>query len=95
MRWSHAGIIGAGLAAVTGLADWTGIPSGTRAKRAGLLHDALNAAVLGLFAIAWLIRAETTTTPPARSRSRSRSSPSRSRPPPGSAANSSTGSASA
>jgi uncharacterized membrane protein len=51
-----AGIIGAVLAALTGFTDWTGIPSGTRAKRVGLLHGALNAVVLVLFAIAWLIR---------------------------------------
>jgi uncharacterized membrane protein len=51
-----AGIVGAVPAAATGFADWTGIPSGTRAKRVGLLHGSLNAVVLVLFAIAWLIR---------------------------------------
>jgi uncharacterized membrane protein len=55
-----AGLIGGVLAAATGLADWTGIPSGTRAKRIGLLHGALNALVLVLFAIAWLVRVDNT-----------------------------------
>jgi uncharacterized membrane protein len=55
--WSiSAGIIGAVLAATTGLVDWTGIPAGTRAKRVGLLHGSLNTAVLLLFAVAWLMR---------------------------------------
>ncbi|MFC0527407.1 DUF2231 domain-containing protein [Phytohabitans kaempferiae] len=51
-----AGIIGAVLAALTGFADFTSIPSGTRAKRVGRVHGLLNAAVLVLFVIAWLIR---------------------------------------
>jgi Predicted membrane protein (DUF2231) len=36
-----AGMIGAVVAALTGLLDWTAIPAGTRAKRIGLLHGAL------------------------------------------------------
>jgi uncharacterized membrane protein len=55
-----AGIIGAVLAALTGFADWTSIPRDTRAKRVGLLHGALNAAVLLLFAISWLVRLDNT-----------------------------------
>jgi uncharacterized membrane protein len=55
-----AGMIGAVLAAVTGLADWTGIPAGTRAKRIGLLHGGLNATVLLLFLISWLVRMDNT-----------------------------------
>jgi len=51
-----AGIIGAVLAALTGFADWTSIPSGTRAKRIGRVHGALNSAMLVLFAISWLTR---------------------------------------
>ncbi|BCB91683.1 DUF2231 domain-containing protein [Phytohabitans suffuscus] len=51
-----AGIIGAVLAALTGFADWTKIPSGTRAKRIGRVHGALNSVMLVLFAIAWLVR---------------------------------------
>jgi hypothetical protein len=41
-----AGMIGAVVAAVTGLVDWTAVPAGTRAKRIGLLHGGGNAAVL-------------------------------------------------
>ncbi|GAA4450110.1 DUF2231 domain-containing protein [Phytohabitans houttuyneae] len=51
-----AGLIGAVLAALTGFADWTSIPRDTRAKRVGALHGALNAAVLVLFLISWLVR---------------------------------------
>jgi len=51
-----AGVIGAVLAAVTGLADWTGIPANTRAKRVGLLHAGLNTLALLLFVVAWLVR---------------------------------------
>jgi uncharacterized membrane protein len=55
-----AGLIGAVLAALTGFADWTSIPRDTRAKRVGLLHGALNAAVLLLFLISWLVRLNNT-----------------------------------
>jgi len=55
-----AGMIGAVLAAVTGLLDWTAIPSGTRAKRIGLLHGAANGVVLVLFLISWLVRMDNT-----------------------------------
>lgn len=51
-----AGLIGAVLAAATGLADWTAIPTGTRAKRIGLLHGGANAVVAVLFLISWLVR---------------------------------------
>jgi uncharacterized membrane protein len=53
-----AGIIGAVLAALTGLADWSGIPRATRAKRIGLLHGGANTVVLLLFALAWLLRVD-------------------------------------
>jgi uncharacterized membrane protein len=52
-----AGLIGGLLAAVFGLIDWTGIPSGTRAKRIGAVHGLGNVVVVALFAISWLIRA--------------------------------------
>ena len=55
-----AGMIGAVLAAATGLLDWTGIPAGTRAKRIGLLHGAANAVVLVLFLVSWLARMNNT-----------------------------------
>jgi uncharacterized membrane protein len=50
------GVCGGLLAAVFGLIDWTGIPARTRAKRIGLWHAGLNVVVVGLFAIAWLMR---------------------------------------
>jgi uncharacterized membrane protein len=53
-----AGIIGAVLAALTGLADWSGIPRATRAKRIGLLHGGANTVVLLLFALTWLLRVD-------------------------------------
>lgn len=55
-----AGMIGAVVAAVTGLLDWTAIPTGTRARRIGLLHGAANAAVLLLFLLSWLVRMDNT-----------------------------------
>jgi uncharacterized membrane protein len=51
-----AGIVGGLLAAVFGLIDWYAIPSGTRAKRIGLLHGAANVVVVLTFAIVWLMR---------------------------------------
>ncbi len=52
-----AGVICGLVAAVFGLADWLGIPSGTRAKRVGAVHGLGNVVVVALFAISWLIRA--------------------------------------
>jgi uncharacterized membrane protein len=54
--WNIAGgIIGGLLAAVFGLIDWLAIPSGTRAKRIGLVHGVGNVGVVGLFAVSlWL-----------------------------------------
>ncbi|HZU57012.1 MAG TPA: DUF2231 domain-containing protein [Actinocrinis sp.] len=47
-----AGVGGALLAALPGLADWAlGIPRGSAAKTVGLAHAALNIAALALFAI--------------------------------------------
>jgi uncharacterized membrane protein len=55
--WNIAGGIVAGLlAAVFGLIDWLAIPSGTRAKRIGLLHGGANVVVVGLFAYVWRMR---------------------------------------
>jgi uncharacterized membrane protein len=51
-----AGIIGGLLAAVFGLIDWLAIPSGTRAKRIGLLHGGSNVLVVLLFIGSWFIR---------------------------------------
>jgi uncharacterized membrane protein len=54
------GMVGAVLAAATGLTDWTAIPAGTRAKRIGLWHGGTNAVVLVLFLISWLVRIDNT-----------------------------------
>jgi uncharacterized membrane protein len=50
------GIAGGLLAAMFGLIDWLAIPSGTRAKRIGLLHGAGNVIVVGMFGFAFLMR---------------------------------------
>jgi len=51
-----AGIVGGLLAAIFGLVDWLGIPSGSRAKRIGALHGIGNVVVVGLFLVSWLLR---------------------------------------
>jgi len=51
-----AGIIGGLLAAVFGLIDWWAIPTGTRAKRIGLLHGGANVIVVLGFAAVWWMR---------------------------------------
>jgi uncharacterized membrane protein len=51
-----AGIIGGLLAAVFGLIDWLGIPSGTRAKAIGLWHGGANVVVVLLFIVSWFLR---------------------------------------
>src|SRR5690606_7657661 len=51
-----AGLIGGALAGLVGLVDWLALPGGTRAKRVGLLHGAVNLVVLSLFAASWLLR---------------------------------------
>jgi uncharacterized membrane protein len=60
-----AGIIGGLLAAVFGLIDWIAIPSGTRAKRIGLLHGATNVLVTLLFIVSWFLRGTPVQTPSA------------------------------
>jgi uncharacterized membrane protein len=50
------GILGGLLAAVFGLIDWLAIPAGTRAKRIGLFHGALNVTMVMLFAAVWIAR---------------------------------------
>ena len=51
-----AGVIGGLCAALFGWIDWFAIPNGTRAKSLGLWHGFGNVAVVGLFAISWLMR---------------------------------------
>lgn len=53
------GVVGGLAAAAFGVIDWLAIPSGTRAKRVGLWHGAVNVAVVVVFAIGWLLRAGT------------------------------------
>lgn len=50
------GIIGALTAAVLGLVDLSGIASGTRARRTGLTHMALNLVAVALFAVNFFVR---------------------------------------
>ncbi|MEU4473842.1 DUF2231 domain-containing protein [Micromonospora sp. NPDC023888] len=50
------GLIGGLLAAAAGSFDLLAIPTGTRAKRVGLLHAAANVAVILLFAAVWVVR---------------------------------------
>ncbi len=50
------GILGGLLAAVFGLIDWLAIPSGTRAKRIGLMHAGTNVLVIAILAFVWLDR---------------------------------------
>jgi uncharacterized membrane protein len=51
-----AGLVGAVLAAATGLLDWMNIPRGTRARRIGLWHGLGNAVVFVLFVAVWFYR---------------------------------------
>lgn len=51
-----AGVVGGLLAAVFGLIDYLNIPTGTRAKRIGLLHGLVNVSVMALFGISWYLR---------------------------------------
>jgi uncharacterized membrane protein len=51
-----AGIIAGLVAAPFGFADWTKIPSGTRAKRVGALHGGGNLVLVLLFALSWWLR---------------------------------------
>jgi uncharacterized membrane protein len=52
------GVLGGLLAALFGFADWTKIPTGTRAKRVGALHGGGNVVVVTLFAVSWLLRGD-------------------------------------
>lgn len=58
-----AGIIGGLVAAVFGLVDWVGIPSGTRAKTVGLIHGGINVLVVLLFIASWFMRESAGTLP--------------------------------
>ena len=51
-----AGVISGLLAAIFGLIDYLGIPSGTRARRIGAMHGIGNVIVVTLFAASWFLR---------------------------------------
>lgn len=51
-----AGIIGGLVAALFGVIDWLGIPTGTRAKSVGTLHGLGNVVMILLFGASWLLR---------------------------------------
>jgi uncharacterized membrane protein len=51
-----AGVVTGLIAAPFGAIDWWAIPSGTRAKRIGLVHGAGNVAVVLMFAASWWLR---------------------------------------
>ena len=51
-----AGILTGLLAALFGAIDWSALPEGTRAKRIATVHGLGNVVVVGLFAVAWLLR---------------------------------------
>jgi uncharacterized membrane protein len=53
-----AGIITGLIAAGFGFIDFLGIPSGTRAKRVGMMHGAGNVVVVLLFIVSWSLRVE-------------------------------------
>ncbi len=55
-----AGIITGLLAAVFGAIDWVAIPAGTRAKGIATAHGLGNVLIVGLFALAWWLRRDTT-----------------------------------
>jgi uncharacterized membrane protein len=50
------GVIGALLAAVFGLLDLLTIPRATRAFKVGIVHMAINLAVVALFVVSWFVR---------------------------------------
>jgi len=58
-----AGLIAGVAAALFGWIDWFAIPSRTRAKRVGLTHGLVNAAVLILFFGSWWLRPSSQTEP--------------------------------
>ena len=61
-----AGVVTGLLAALFGFADWTKIPSGTRARRVGALHGVGNVGVVTLFALSWFMRADALSAPSTR-----------------------------
>ncbi len=58
------GVVSGLIAAIFGLIDWLAIPSGTRAKKIGILHGLGNVVVVLLFAAGWFLRRPTPQSPP-------------------------------
>jgi uncharacterized membrane protein len=58
-----AGIIGGVCAAIFGWLDWMAIPQNTRAQTIGLMHGGMNALVLLLFIVSWMLRRNVPDTP--------------------------------
>ena len=58
-----AGVVSGLVAAVFGLIDWLGIPSGTRAKTIGAWHGIGNVIVVAVFAASWWLRRGDAATP--------------------------------
>jgi uncharacterized membrane protein len=52
-----AGVVGALVASIPGFIDWRAIPQGTRARAVGLLHMGVSLAMVALFAVSLLARA--------------------------------------
>lgn len=50
------GVISAVVAAVPGFIDWLAVPGGTRAKRVGVIHLAVNLTAVALFVISVILR---------------------------------------
>jgi len=62
-NWAHisywliaAGVLSGIIAAVFGFGDWLALDSGTRAKRLGVWHLAVNDVMLVFFAVSWWMR---------------------------------------
>jgi uncharacterized membrane protein len=62
-RLIPVGIVSGLIAAVFGLADWTKIPPGSRARGVGVRHAVGNVVVLILYGISWLLRRDSVTEP--------------------------------
>jgi uncharacterized membrane protein len=58
------GILGALLAAIFGSIDLSGIPTGTAARRTGMIHMGLNLAITALYVVNYFVRGDDTTLGP-------------------------------
>lgn len=53
----RAGVVGAGSAAVSGLAQWNEVTDRERPRRIGVMHSSLNTVATGLYIGSWVLRA--------------------------------------